>query len=97
MNSVLTCMVSDSLGPGVLTEQLAGYLCADNPGIHGGFKYICASIPPKRAEGRLAVLPFAYRTRPLQSGDLEIQKLSLVDADSAEAPVGVSLRLTVLD
>lgn len=78
-----------------ITDQLQGFLCAANPDIVGGFKYICAKVPARRAQGLLATVPISWSERPPTLDDLTIEKLAVVDVDSQAAPEGVELRLTV--
>ncbi len=80
-----------------ITDQLQGFLCAANPDIVGGFKYICASVPARRAEGVLATVPISWSGRPPTLADLIVEKVAVVDVDSNPAPKGVELKLTVVD
>ena len=80
-----------------ITDQLQGFLCADNPGLRGRFLYICAKVPGREVSGRLAVVPIHYQGAAFGVGDLKIDKVGLVDDESVEAPEGVELVYSIID
>jgi hypothetical protein len=84
-------------GQPVITDQLQGFMCAANPDIPGAFKYICASIPARKATGLLATVPIGWSGRPPTLADFTIEKVGLVDEEAEPAPAGTELVLRVED